>query len=117
MQIAGTRVMLLVELDRARHSRYPDTLDALIPEVAESLPVDPLTGRPFGYRPLASGEDQEVHSGYLLYSWGADGKDDSGRRLFKRNHAAFNRLTGQGYDYVFNFPRAQPEEEPPPEPP
>jgi hypothetical protein len=43
------RVMLALELCRARHGGYPDRLEALVPAVLDSLPLDPFTGKPFGY--------------------------------------------------------------------
>jgi len=50
-----------------REGRYPDSLEPLN---LQELGIDPFSGRPFIYR--LSGER------YLLYSVGADGKDDGG---------------------------------------
>jgi hypothetical protein len=50
---------------------YPKTLDALAPKYIDKVPGDLFTGKPLVYRPEGKG--------YLLYSFGVDGKDDGGR--------------------------------------
>jgi hypothetical protein len=50
---------------------YPKTLDALAPKYLTKIPDDLFTGKPLVYRPS--------EKGYLLYSFGPDGKDDEGR--------------------------------------
>jgi hypothetical protein len=52
---------------------YPKTLDALAPKYLAKVPDDLFTGKPLAYRP-----DEK---GYLLYSFGPNGKDDNGRAL------------------------------------
>jgi hypothetical protein len=51
--------------------RYPKTLDALAPKYLEKIPQDLFTGKALTYRP--------ADKGYLLYSFGPNGKDDGGR--------------------------------------
>jgi len=51
--------------------RYPETLEALAPKYLPQIPKDVFSGRPLIYRPS--------ENGYLLYSVGANGKDDGGR--------------------------------------
>jgi hypothetical protein len=51
-----------------RHRQYPDTLDALRPEILSSLPDDPFRGGPFTYRRTARS--------YVLSSWGPDAHPD-----------------------------------------
>jgi hypothetical protein len=58
---------LLLRAYRLREGRYPDSLEPLD---LQELAIDPFSGRPFIYR--LSG------ARYLLYSVGADGKDDGG---------------------------------------
>jgi hypothetical protein len=50
---------------------YPKTLDALAPKYLPKVPDDLFTGKPLVYRP--------TEKGFLLYSFGPDGKDDEGR--------------------------------------
>lgn len=45
------RLQLALAAWRAEHDHLPKTLDELVDEELESLPVDPFTGRPFLYRP------------------------------------------------------------------
>jgi hypothetical protein len=52
------------------HGRYPDKLDALAPKYLPQIPNDLFTGKPLIYRPMAQG--------YLLYSFGSNGRDDEG---------------------------------------
>ena len=55
----------------AANEAYPDTLAALVPEFTSKLPLDQFDGQPLRYRRAADGK-------YLLYSIGADKKDDGG---------------------------------------
>ncbi len=64
-------VALALERHRAAKGAYPDTLAALVPEFAASLPHDLFDGQPLRYRRTDDGK-------YLLYSIGWDSKDDGG---------------------------------------
>jgi hypothetical protein len=55
------------------HSAYPKTLDALVPKYLAKLPDDLFTGKPLVYRP--------TDKGYLLYSFGLNGKDEEGQGI------------------------------------
>jgi hypothetical protein len=62
-----------VALERYKSARggYPDSLAALLSTShVYSLPVDPFSGKPLGYRRTAEG--------YLLYSVGPDRLDQKG---------------------------------------
>jgi len=61
---------LLIEQYHARQGSYPESLDAIAPGLRGGLPVDPLTGEPYHYRP--SGDS------FLLYSVGGNLTDDGG---------------------------------------
>ena len=101
LRVAGTRVMLAIELFRARTGAHPETLDALsLP--AEAM-VDPFSGSTFAYRRLA--EPDRYGRRYLLYAVGADGVDDGGLTKGWQPQSAL-RAGGGGYDYVVNMPRA-----------
>lgn len=52
------------------HAKYPETLEALVPDYLDELPIDPLSGESFLYR--KEGE------GYSLYGLGPNRVDDGG---------------------------------------
>jgi hypothetical protein len=66
-------VLCAVALKRyaLRHGTAPASLDALVPELLASVPIDYMDGKPIRYRRNAGG-------GFVLYSVGADGRDDGG---------------------------------------
>jgi hypothetical protein len=101
--IAATRLLLLIEIYRCRHGDYPQSLDALVPELIPALPPDPVNGKRYGYRRL---QDDPHGRGYLLYSFGADGVDNAGEMPENKTAAAMSNFpAGQGKDWVFNQPR------------
>ena len=108
MRPAGARVMVALELYRARHAAYPASLGALVPEVLPETPVDPLHGLPFGYRLLG---DDEHGRPYLLYSVGLDGEDNGGAAPHPADAetygwaAALMTPAVKGADFVINRPR------------
>lgn len=57
-------------LDKAR---YPAKLDDLVPNCLATVPLDVFTGKPLTYRPN--------ETGYLLYSVGPNGRDETGRGI------------------------------------
>ena len=60
---------LAVRLEVLEHGKPPATLDALVPGILKSVPIDPYgTGKPLVYR--------VTPGGYQLYSLGPDGDDD-----------------------------------------
>jgi len=61
---------IALELYRREHRGYPDSLDALVPELLPALPVDRFTGKTLGY---AVRDDRPV-----LYGVGSDYDDDGG---------------------------------------
>jgi hypothetical protein len=82
---------LCVESFRRTHSRYPESLNALVPEFLDEVPRD-LFGAAATDRLLIVHRDVElwtslsdgthetvVRPGIVIYSRGPDGKDDSGR--------------------------------------
>ncbi len=70
-------VLVAIALERYRLAKgvYPDTLDALIPAYLDRIPPDRFDGKPLKYR-LADGRA-------VLYSIGADLKDDGGTPMRK----------------------------------
>jgi hypothetical protein len=63
---------LALRAHRLEHGRYPATLRELVPELLDSCPTDPWTGKALIYRP---GDDSDR---YILYSAGPDGNDEGG---------------------------------------
>jgi hypothetical protein len=59
---------LALRLYRLEHGEAPSGLDALVPTILRSVPIDPYSGKPLIYRKHAGGE--------ALYSVGPDGDDD-----------------------------------------
>ena len=62
---------ILLEQYRARNGSFPDSLEAIAPELGGSLPVDPFIGSIYHYR--LSGDS------FVLYSYGRNLVDDGGR--------------------------------------
>jgi hypothetical protein len=60
-----------LERYRLAHGEYPDTLQALVPQFAASLPHDIIGGQPLKYHRTADGH-------FALYSVGWNEKDDGG---------------------------------------
>jgi hypothetical protein len=54
-----------------KHGAVPAELSALTPEFLSAVPLDPMNGKPMGYRLKADRT-------FVLYSAGEDGKDDGG---------------------------------------
>jgi hypothetical protein len=57
-----------------RYASYPDTLNELVPEFLESVPIDHADGKALRYRRSQDGR-------YRIYSVGLDGEDENGKLL------------------------------------
>jgi hypothetical protein len=79
-----TRLAAALALYRAAHGAYPESLDELVPDIIERLPVDVLSGKPFVYK--------RSEEGYLLYGIGANGTDEGG------SNERYRLLNGQEID-------------------
>lgn len=66
-----TVTAIALERYRLRHGRLPTDLAALVPELLHAVPIDPMSGKPLGYRLTGGGS-------FALYSVGEDGRDDGG---------------------------------------
>ncbi len=62
---------LALERYRLRHGSYPESLDALTPDLLPSQPLDFMDGAPLRYRHMQDGS-------FVLYSTGLDCIDDGG---------------------------------------
>jgi len=68
-QVAGAA--LAAEQWRMAHGAWPESLDALVPELLPAVPEDPFSDGKIRY--------VLTDTGVVLYSVGADGEDDGGR--------------------------------------
>jgi hypothetical protein len=115
VQARGVKLMLALEIFNRRNGHYPQTLDELVPGVLPEMPLDPCSGRAYGYRILTSAEDPD-HRRYTLYSVGADGVDNHGTMLKDKEWMAMRAEQGRGLDYVVNPARQKLEVEEAPAP-
>lgn len=75
------------------HGTFPETLNALVPDLLTEPPVDYMDGAPLRYRRNKDGT-------FLLYSVGADGRDDGGDHAPKSGTPT-NPLPLAGRDWVW----------------
>lgn len=107
-QLNGTRLMLAIEMHRARHGSPPSSLDELVPGLLPALPVDHYApdGR-FGYRVLTDTDADPDGRVYLLYSLGFDGIDNGGvmpepGEMSESGRSLAYPFSDPGYDWVAN---------------
>lgn len=79
-QIAGLECVLAIRAFHQRTGRYPHTLDEIVRQNLQKLPLDPFSSKPLMYRPTPDG--------FLLYSIGPDLKDDQGVAKHPNGEAA-----------------------------
>jgi hypothetical protein len=80
---------------RPQHGKYPASLNELVPTYLKQIPNDPWDGKPLRYRLKADGD-------FVLYSVGADGKDDGGDATYSGDGSKTDWVNGR--DIV--WPRA-----------
>ena len=104
-QLECTRVALAAERLRLKTGRLPGSIDELVPEYLDAVPLDPFDGKPLR---LATTDE-----GIVIYSVGDDSVDDGGR---------VTRGEGQREPRDLGFRLLQPEQrglviinEPPPD--
>lgn len=69
-QIRIVRVALAVQRYRLMKGRLPESLDELVPDFLESVPLDPFDGKQIRYKKL--------DTGFMIYSIGENRIDDGG---------------------------------------
>jgi hypothetical protein len=79
-----------------RHGGPPETLKALVPEFLPSVPVDYMDGQPLRFH-------RQPDGGFVLYSVGEDGKDDSGEASLRPNKTNL-RMIWERKDMVWPAP-------------
>ncbi len=87
------RIAIALERYRLAHGRYPDSLDALVPQFMEKIPHDIIGGQPLHYRLTEDGL-------FVLYSVGWNERDDGGTVGFKTD-GTVDMNTG---DWVWRYP-------------
>ena len=75
------------------HGEYPETLDALVPQLIEKLPHDIIGGQPLHYRRTEAGK-------FLLYSIGWNETDDGGQVAPMKD----GRTDMENGDWVWQYP-------------
>ena len=84
------RVAIALERYRLAHGEYPESLDALAPQLLKQLPHDIINGQPLHYRRTADGQ-------FVLYSVGWNETDDGGVvGLTKGGALATDKAIGSG---------------------
>jgi len=74
--VDAAQVACALERYRLANGKFPETLEALIPQFLGKVPHDIIDGKPLHYRPTAD-------HGYLLYSVGWNQTDDGGELAWK----------------------------------
>ncbi len=74
-------VAIAIRLFELDHDSLPDSLDALVPEYLDAVPIDAFCGEPLRYEPGEEGR-------YVVYSVGWDGVDNDGRTHPEHNQRA-----------------------------
>ncbi|MCJ7588863.1 MAG: hypothetical protein MUQ00_13320 [Candidatus Aminicenantes bacterium] len=69
-----TKAGLACKIYKNINGRYPENLEALVPEILDELPIDPFTGKPLVCK--------VENNGLLIYSFGSNEKDDGGRSTY-----------------------------------
>ena len=79
-QTGADQAAIACALERYRlaNGKYPETLDALVPQFVGKLPVDVCTGQPLKYRRTDDGR-------FVLYSVGWNETDDGGKIVLSGN--------------------------------
>ncbi|MFN0131022.1 MAG: hypothetical protein ACKVW3_00570 [Phycisphaerales bacterium] len=101
LQLDGTRTMIAIEIFERRNGKYPATLADLAPGVIAQVPTDPYSTGSLAYRVI---DGDPAGRKYLLYTIGADGKDNNGHQAEKEREKALRDRGGIGLDYVLNDP-------------
>ena len=93
----ATQLAYATEIYKARHGRYPDSLDELPNDRGETMKIDPFTGDYFGY--------QLTDDGPHIYSRSEDGIDNGGSHSPKWNRDGGNEEGSD--DYLFWPPQSR----------
>lgn len=103
VQRRGVAWLLGVRHFEQRTGRLPANLDELTNEDIRERPVDPFTGKAFGYT-LNDPQSWAPKRPFVLYSAGGDGKDDGGNDGGVSWYTIARQGVGPGSDVVINDP-------------
>lgn len=116
-QLELAQVATALAIYKLQHGQYPETLDALSPEILEKVPEDLFAAAPLTYR--------RTEDGYLLYSVGENEIDDNGtntrwlgdnepfriyrgewlsRQQWRKTEADPRELNDEGDDLIIRMP-------------
>lgn len=101
--IDGLRLLLAIELFRAKEGRYPYGLEELVPTHIEAIPLDPYNENNSLWRYRRLIEPDETGRQFVLYSIGYDMIDNMGTRprgYFTQALDSYN----DGMDFVISHP-------------
>jgi hypothetical protein len=103
LEIERVSLPLLIALERHRleNGAYPAALAELSPRWVPTLPLDPISGKPFCYKRIDASKDEQ-RRGYLLYIMGSDGVDDGGVSGNQPWDALAQPGVTGGIDYIIN---------------
>jgi len=91
-QLHALRIICALRLYHHQTGALPDTLEQLVPDFFDSVPLDPFDGQPFRYLPESA----------RIYSVGQDGIDQGGSTRF-RDPRRRKRSAFQHEDLVFGI--------------
>ena len=96
-QTLANQAQIVCALERYKlaSGRYPETLDALVPQFIGKLPHDIIGGKPLHYRRTGDGK-------FVLYSIGWNEKDDGGVVVFRKN--SLTAVDTEKGDWVWQYP-------------
>ena len=71
------QVAIAIERYRLKNNKLPDSLDKIVPDYIDSIPLDPYDGKELRYKKL--------DKGFVVYSIGEDQIDDGGKEKPEKN--------------------------------
>lgn len=74
-ELRAAQAAIAVQRYRLKNDKLPDSLDALVPDYIESVPLDPFDGQEIRYKKL--------EKGFVIYSIGENQVDDGGKEPSK----------------------------------
>jgi len=74
-QLTTAQTALAVQRYRLHNNKLPDSLDNLVPDYLESVPLDPFDGEKIRYK--------KINPGFVIYSVGENLSDDGGQEMPK----------------------------------
>jgi hypothetical protein len=84
-----TQAALAVQRYRLKNNKLPDSLDSLVPDYFETVPLDPYDGKKIRYK--------KIDPGFMVYSIGENRIDDGGKEQPKDKKQG----TGKNWDITF----------------